>query len=159
MIFITKAWHSRGQRFDPAYLHQRSWNLIVFTTFSFFSSQKVVLVMFKNHSRLSFRPLVFHLKIKYSRGGISWLVSRDQNKEAFDYLVAYRTEIENKLGVSLTWSRGEDTKSSKVCYRLNDVSIENEEDWPRMAKFHTEWSKKFYDVIVPYLRDKYLNNT
>ena len=22
MIFITKAWHSRGQRFDPAYLHQ-----------------------------------------------------------------------------------------------------------------------------------------
>ena len=115
--------------------------------------------MFKNHSRLSFRPLVFHLKIKYSRGGISWLVSRDQNKESFDYLVAYRTEIENKLGVSLTWSRGEDTKSSKVCYRLNDVSIENEEDWPRMAKFHTEWSKKFYDVIVPYLRDKYLNNT
>ena len=23
MIFITKAWHSRGQRFDPAYLHQK----------------------------------------------------------------------------------------------------------------------------------------
>ena len=83
--------------------------------------------------------------------------NRDQNKEAFDYLATYRTEIENKLGVPLTWSRGEDTKSSKVCYRLNDVSIENEEDWPRMAKFHTEWSKKFYDVIVPYLRAKYLN--
>ena len=24
MIFITKAWHSRGQRFDPAYLHQKA---------------------------------------------------------------------------------------------------------------------------------------
>jgi hypothetical protein len=83
--------------------------------------------------------------------------NRDQNKEAFDYLATYRTEIENKLGVPLTWSRGEDTKSSKVCYRLNDVSIENEEDWPRMAKFHTEWSKKFFDVIVPYLKAKYLN--
>ena len=83
--------------------------------------------------------------------------NRDQNKEAFDYLATYRTEIENKLGVPLTWSRGEDTKSSKVCYRLTDVSIENEEDWPRMAKFHTEWSKKFFDVIVPYLRAKYLN--
>ena len=23
MIFIIKAWHSRGQRFDPAYLHQK----------------------------------------------------------------------------------------------------------------------------------------
>lgn len=43
-------------------------------SFSLFSAQKVVVVMFKNHSRLSFRPLVFHLKIKYSRGGISWLV-------------------------------------------------------------------------------------
>ena len=85
--------------------------------------------------------------------------NRDQNKEAFDYLATYRTEIENKLGVPLTWSRGEDTKSSKVCYRLNDVSVENEEDWPRMARFHAEWSKKFYDVMVPYLHEKYLNNT
>ena len=24
MIFNTKAWHSRGQRFDPAYLHQKA---------------------------------------------------------------------------------------------------------------------------------------
>jgi conserved hypothetical protein len=31
------------------------------------------------------------------------------------------------------------------------VSIENEDDWPQMAKFHSEWSKKFYDVIVPYI--------
>ena len=34
----------------------------------------------------------------------------------------------------------------------NDVSIENETDWLQMAKFHAHWSKKFYDVIVPYLR-------
>ena len=37
MIFITKAWHSRGQRFDPAYLHQKCWKPLVFNTF-FFSS-------------------------------------------------------------------------------------------------------------------------
>ena len=34
----------------------------------------------------------------------------------------------------------------------NDVIIENETDWLQMAKFHAHWSKKFYDVIVPYLR-------
>lgn len=34
--------------------------------------------------------------------------------------------------------------------RLDD-SIENEIDWLQMARFHAEWSKKFYDVIVPYL--------
>ena len=32
-------------------------------------------VMFGSLCRPAFRPLVFHLKIKYSRGGISWLIS------------------------------------------------------------------------------------
>lgn len=83
--------------------------------------------------------------------------NKDRNKEAFDYLTGFKDEIEAKLEASLIWSRGEDTKSSKVHIRLHDVNIENEEDWARMAKFHSEWSKKFYDVIVPYLRTKYLN--
>ena len=83
--------------------------------------------------------------------------NRDRNKEAFDYLFGFKDEIEAKLDTSLVWSRGEDTKSSKVHIRLHDVNIENEEDWVRMAKFHSEWSKKLYNVIVPYLRAKYLN--
>ena len=70
--------------------------------------------------------------------------------EAFDFLNCRKAEIENALGTSLLWSRGEETKSSKIHIRLNDVNIENEEDWPRMAKFHADWSKKFYDVITPY---------
>ena len=60
--------------------------------------------------------------------------------------------IENSLGVKLIWNRGDDIKSSKISYQINDVSIENETDWLQMAKFHAHWSKKFYDVIVPYLR-------
>ena len=83
--------------------------------------------------------------------------NKDRNKEAFDYLFGFKDEIEAKLDNSLIWSRGEETKSSKVHIRLHDVNIENEEDWARMAKFHSEWSKKLYDVIVPYLRAKYLN--
>ena len=83
--------------------------------------------------------------------------NKDRNKESFDYLFGFKDEIEAKLDTSLIWSRGEDTKSSKVHIRLHDVNIENEEDWARMAKFHSEWSKKLYDVIVPYLRAKYLN--
>lgn len=81
--------------------------------------------------------------------------NKDSNKEAFDYLAGFKDEIEAKLDASLIWSRGEDIKSSKVHIRLRNVNIENEEDWARMAKFHSEWSKKFYDVIVPYLRAKY----
>ncbi len=77
--------------------------------------------------------------------------NKEANKNAFDHLLKYKTEIESTLGAALVWNRNDDVKSSKVYCQLNDVSIENEADWMQMANFHSEWSKKFYDVIVPYL--------
>lgn len=76
---------------------------------------------------------------------------KDQNKRAFDELIKHKEEIEKELGVSLIWNRGDDIKASKVIYQIEGVSIENETDWLQMARFHGEWSKKFYDIIVPYL--------
>lgn len=80
-------------------------------------------------------------------------VKKEENKKAFDMLIRYKDDIEKALGVSLVWSREDDMKTSKISYKLNNVSIKNETDWLQMAKFHAEWSKKFYDVIVPYLRN------
>lgn len=77
---------------------------------------------------------------------------KDQNKAAFDYLYARKTVIESQLGVPVEWMRSDGTKGSFVVYRLPDVSITNETDWIQMAKFHAEWSKKFYDVFVPLLK-------
>lgn len=76
---------------------------------------------------------------------------KEENKKAFDKLIAHKAEIEKVLGVQLIWRRGDDIKSSKVSYQLNGVNINNETDWLQMARFHAEWSKKFYDVLVPYL--------
>lgn len=76
---------------------------------------------------------------------------RDVNKRTFDALIKHKAEIESALGIALQWNRGDDIKSSKVCHTLYNVSIEHEVDWLQMARFHAEWSKKFYDVIVPYL--------
>lgn len=76
---------------------------------------------------------------------------KEENKKAFDMLMSHKDDIEKALGVSFVWSRGDDIKSSKISYQLNGVSIENETDWLQMARFHAEWSKKFYDAIVPYL--------
>lgn len=76
---------------------------------------------------------------------------REKNKEAFDNLMIHKTEIESALQTALCWNRNDDMKNSKVYYQLNDVNVENEADWSKMAHFHAEWSKKFYDVIVPYL--------
>ena len=76
---------------------------------------------------------------------------KDNNKNAFDKLLPDRPVIENALGVSLNWNRADDKKSSKIFIQLPNVSIENEMDWLQMAQFHAEWSKKFYDVIVPHI--------
>ena len=76
-----------------------------------------------------------------------------KNKAAYDYLYARKAEIEQKLGVPVEWQRSEDTKASYVVYRLTGVGIDRESDWIQMSKFHAEWSKKFYDVFVPILRE------
>ena len=81
--------------------------------------------------------------------------SKERNKEAFDYLYSYKAEIETVLGMQIDWQRSDHTKSSYIVIHLGGVSIEEEADWTQMAKFHAEWSKKFYDVFVPYLKQKY----
>lgn len=77
-----------------------------------------------------------------------------KNKAAFDALAAHKEEIEQKLGVSLTWERANECKASWLCYHLKDVSIANESDWPRMAKFHAEWSDKICNAVLPYLLEE-----
>ena len=69
----------------------------------------------------------------------------------FDKLYTYKESIESELGVTLLWDRGEDKKSSKIYYELKGLSINDEIDWPRMAKFHAEWSKKMYDAVVKHI--------
>ena len=77
---------------------------------------------------------------------------KQKNKAAYDFLIAHKAEAEQKLGTPVEWMRSDETKSSFVVYRLPNVSINNENDWIQMAKFHAEWSKKFYDVFVPLLQ-------
>ncbi len=77
---------------------------------------------------------------------------KEKNKSAFDYLLAHKTQIEAQLGTQVEWQRSEDTKGSYIVYRLTGVGIDHETDWIRMAKFHAEWSKKFFDVFVPLLQ-------
>lgn len=76
----------------------------------------------------------------------------NENKISFDNVMLHKLEIESNLGVNLEWDRGDDVKRSIISYRLENVSIYNENDWLQIAKFHAKWSKKFIDAIVPYLK-------
>lgn len=78
---------------------------------------------------------------------------KERNKAHFDILFSHKAEIEVALeGIELEWNRFDDATGSKIFCRLADVSIENESDWTIMAKFHAEWSRKFFDVFVPYIK-------
>ena len=76
------------------------------------------------------------------------------NKETFDKLKQHKAEVEKALGSQLVWQRGEDQKSSKVFVQLDGVSIAEENDWLRMSDFHAEWSRKFYDVLAPIIKEQ-----
>ncbi len=83
-----------------------------------------------------------------------WMSSSDaaKNKKGFDLIYAHKDEIEHDLeNYDLSWTRADEYKASWISYTLKDVSITNEEDWPRMAKFHAEWSAKIADAMIPYL--------
>ena len=75
----------------------------------------------------------------------------NKNKQAFDLLAANKDQIEKELNAKLIWERNDDLLSSKIYVTLENVSINNETDGELIAHFHAEWSKKFYDVLVPYL--------
>ena len=78
-----------------------------------------------------------------------------RNKEAFDYMYLHKDEIEKALGTPLVWNRADDNIASYIAYDIRDISVGNETDWIRMAKFHAEWSRKFADVMLPILQKKY----
>lgn len=78
--------------------------------------------------------------------------SREMNKSAYDYLFARKDEVEAKLGIPLNWWRF-DGKSSYIDYHIDSLGIKDETNWLQMAKFHAEWTKKFYDVFIPMLKE------
>ena len=74
-----------------------------------------------------------------------------KNKDTFDMFYQHKNEIESRLGISLDWDRSDNSTASVMSYHLDGVSITNEADWPRMAKFHAEWSDKICGVMLEYL--------
>lgn len=74
------------------------------------------------------------------------------NKAAYDLLFSHKEDIEKELGISLNWERADNYKASWIGYHLRNVGITCEENWPRMAKFHAEWSDKICNAILPYLQ-------
>lgn len=87
-----------------------------------------------------------------------WLNSSDidKNKEAFDLLFSHREEIEKEIGDALNWDRGEGYKAAWLTHHQNlGKVVTNKKDWPEMAEYHSQMSRKILDACYPYLAEKY----
>lgn len=91
----------------------------------------------------------------YNQGRVELVLAKskqEDNKNAFDYLLAKKQIIEDKLGSEIEWKRSDNTKGSYISKNLPDIGIINENNWIQLAKFHAEWSKRFYDVFASLLQ-------
>lgn len=79
------------------------------------------------------------------------MASKEKNKELFSFLFARKDNIEKVIGTQLIWSRMDDNKASKIHTFLPGVDISKDIDWPRMAKFHVDASKKLYLAFKEHL--------
>lgn len=61
--------------------------------------------------------------------------TKEENKNIFDELINYKSQIEQQFGGSLIWERLDEKKASRIKHQLEEVSIFNEDDWPRMIDF------------------------
>lgn len=78
--------------------------------------------------------------------------SQEENKMIFDALYKDRADAEAKFGNKLVWERMDESKSSRVKYQIDDVSIFNQEDWPKMIKFMTTHLPKLIDAFEDKLK-------
>ncbi len=108
---------------------------------------------------LGMRHFYISCEVKLDRATVVLVLGtsdRDRNKAAYDYLLARKEDIEARIGEQLGWWRYDEGKASYIGYHCKEkVGLYNENTWETMAKFHGEWSRKFQDVIVPYLREWY----
>ena len=79
---------------------------------------------------------------------------RDLNRAAYIYLKKQRADIEKKLVTAFNWWAEDDWTHCYVDKTYEGkADITDESTWEEMAKFHMVWSKKFYEVFVPLLKE------
>lgn len=76
---------------------------------------------------------------------------KDDNKKSFAYFYQFKDEIENLFGDKLEWDEMPDNKTSRIRYSLNNVNINNEEDWNEIMEFLSTNMIKLNNIFKKYI--------
>ena len=77
-------------------------------------------------------------------------VSKEENKQIFDWLKAEQQAIEEEFGAPLEWQRLDDKKACRITYR-KPFDGYNRDEWPAMLEWMVEHIKRFEPAIRPRL--------
>lgn len=90
--------------------------------------------------------LSYNFIITKSYVGVELAISKGDtqaNKQIFDELKKYETEITNDFGNPLSWERLDTKKMSRVAFALDGVNLREKSDWDKMMDFLIDNMIKF----------------
>ena len=73
------------------------------------------------------------------------------NKERFDYMKQHKTEIEAAMGMTLSWERLDNKKSSLICTYIKGLDFKNQENYPELMNKSIDLVVKMRDVLKEYV--------
>ena len=73
--------------------------------------------------------------------------NKAKNKEAFDYLLKNRDEIDSEIGYKLKWDRRDEHSASQISHECMSVKIDNKDDWKTMVSFFIRGVENFRMVF------------
>ncbi|MDR0929122.1 MAG: DUF4268 domain-containing protein [Oscillospiraceae bacterium] len=77
--------------------------------------------------------------------------SKERNKKILNALAAKKAEYKDDFGDALDFQLLPDKRASRIRYRMNEGSITNRDDWPRMIDFLADNMAKLVKAFKPAL--------
>jgi Domain of unknown function (DUF4268) len=82
--------------------------------------------------------LSYNFLVTKSYVGVELAISKSDtqaNKQVFDELKKFETEITNDFGDTLSWERLDNKKMCRVAYSLQGVNLNHKDEWDKMMEF------------------------
>ncbi|MCW9709446.1 DUF4268 domain-containing protein [Avibacterium sp. 21-586] len=73
---------------------------------------------------------------------------KQDNKKIFDLLIQDKVDIENELGLKLSWERSDDYKASRIFITNDEIfKLDNKDSWDQAIEWQIEIMKRFEEVF------------
>ena len=91
--------------------------------------------------------------IKIQKNKLSTELYINKNKEAFNLLKQDQKNIEEELGLKLSWEFLENKNASRIAIYKEDIDLKNENEWINAINWHSRTLEKFYNVFSKKIKN------